>query len=142
MGSVSSGGWYHPVSREQPAHDFMVPTFTRSKTRWVKRATMSEALTAEHRSTWWAYSQMRVVHITTRSVLLRQPQYSDYLMEETHARTSSRVLDTVVHHRGSFQLHMEPCLRGHQLQCDECIRRWLDSPVETRWRTGRKALGG
>jgi hypothetical protein len=56
---------------------------------------------------------MRVAHITARLVLLRQPQYSDYLMEETYARTSSRELDAVVRHRGSFQLHMGPCLRGH-----------------------------
>jgi hypothetical protein len=82
-----------------------------------------------------------VAHITIRSVLLRRPQYSDYLMEETCARTSSRELDAVVRHRGTFPPHTEPCLRGHWLQRDERFRRWLDSPVENRWRTRRRTLG-
>ncbi|KAJ8596419.1 hypothetical protein M405DRAFT_805380, partial [Rhizopogon salebrosus TDB-379] len=56
---------------------------------------------------------MRMAHLTARSILLRKPQYPDYLVEETSARPSSRELDAGVHHRGSFCMHMEPCLRGH-----------------------------
>ncbi|KAJ8590643.1 hypothetical protein M405DRAFT_815972, partial [Rhizopogon salebrosus TDB-379] len=54
-----------------------------------------------------------MAHLITRSILLRKPQYSDYLVEETSARPSSRELNAGVHHRGSFQVHMEPFLRGH-----------------------------
>ncbi|KAJ8587855.1 hypothetical protein M405DRAFT_820850, partial [Rhizopogon salebrosus TDB-379] len=54
-----------------------------------------------------------MAHLTTRSMLLRKPQYPDYLVEETSARPSGRELDARVHHRGSFRVHMEPCVRGH-----------------------------
>ncbi|KAJ8596230.1 hypothetical protein M405DRAFT_805786, partial [Rhizopogon salebrosus TDB-379] len=52
-----------------------------------------------------------MAHLTTRSILLRKPQYPDYLVEETSVGPSSGELNAGVHHRGSF--HMEPCLRGH-----------------------------
>ncbi|KAJ8597778.1 hypothetical protein M405DRAFT_803086, partial [Rhizopogon salebrosus TDB-379] len=54
-----------------------------------------------------------MAHLTTRSILLRKPQYTDYLVEETSARPSNRELNARVHHRGSFHMHMEPCMRGH-----------------------------
>ncbi|KAJ8581518.1 hypothetical protein M405DRAFT_832319 [Rhizopogon salebrosus TDB-379] len=81
-----------------------------------------------------------MAHLTTRSILLRKPQYPDYLVEETSARPSSRELDAGVHHRGSYQVYMEPCLRWHQLQNNECIVRWFNSPVDKRWRPSRRAL--
>ncbi|KAJ8590849.1 hypothetical protein M405DRAFT_815261, partial [Rhizopogon salebrosus TDB-379] len=56
---------------------------------------------------------MRMAHLHTRSILLRKPQYPDYLVEETSARPSSGELNAGMHHRGSFRVHMEPCLRGH-----------------------------
>jgi WD40 repeat protein len=51
-------------------------------------------------------------------------------VEETNARPSSRELNAGVHHQGSFQVHMEPCLLGHQLHImsaseDGSIRRWI-----------------
>jgi hypothetical protein len=81
-----------------------------------------------------------MAYLTTRSVLLRQPQYSDYIVEETKASTSSRELDAGVHHRGSYQMHMESCVLESQLQCDECVVGWFDSSVEKRWRASRKAF--
>jgi hypothetical protein len=55
---------------------------------------------------------MRMARLTTRSILLREPQYPDYLVEETSARPSSRELNAGMHRRGSYQVHMVPCLRG------------------------------
>ncbi|KAJ8583087.1 hypothetical protein M405DRAFT_829418 [Rhizopogon salebrosus TDB-379] len=69
-----------------------------------------------------------MAHLTTRSILLRKPQYPDYIVEETSARPSSRELDA------------GPCLRGHQLQYNERIVRWFNSPVDKRWRARRRAL--
>jgi hypothetical protein len=83
---------------------------------------------------------MRMAHLTTRSILLRKPQYRDYLVGKTCARPSSRELNAGVHYRGTYQVHMEPCLHGHQLQYNERIRRWFNSPVEKGWRVGEKAM--
>ncbi|KAJ8590957.1 hypothetical protein M405DRAFT_815162, partial [Rhizopogon salebrosus TDB-379] len=71
-----------------------------------------------------------MAHLTTRSILLRKPQYPDYLLEETSARPSSREFNAGMHHRGSFQVHMEPCLRRHRLQYNERVVRWFNSPVD------------
>ncbi|KAJ8584902.1 hypothetical protein M405DRAFT_825983, partial [Rhizopogon salebrosus TDB-379] len=68
-----------------------------------------------------------MAHLTTRSILLRKPQYPDYLVEETSARSSSRELDAGMHHRGSFRVHMEPYLCRHRLQYNELIGRWFNS---------------
>ena len=43
-----------------------------------------------------------MAHLTTGSVLLRQPQYTDHIVEEAKNRTSSGEFDAGVHHRGSF----------------------------------------
>jgi len=56
---------------------------------------------------------MRMAHLSTGSVLLRQPQYTDHIVEEANTRTFSGELEAGVHHRGSFQVYMEPCLHGH-----------------------------
>jgi hypothetical protein len=56
---------------------------------------------------------MRMAHLTTRSIVLRKPQYPEDLVEETSAKPSIRELNAGVHHRGSFRVHMEPYLRGH-----------------------------
>jgi len=45
---------------------------------------------------------MGMAHLTTGSVLLRQPQYTDHIVEETNTRTASGELDAGVRHRGSF----------------------------------------
>ncbi|KAJ8587625.1 hypothetical protein M405DRAFT_821307, partial [Rhizopogon salebrosus TDB-379] len=37
-----------------------------------------------------------MAHLTTRSILLRKPQYPDYLVEETSSRPSSRELNAGV----------------------------------------------
>ncbi|KAJ8597770.1 hypothetical protein M405DRAFT_803043, partial [Rhizopogon salebrosus TDB-379] len=67
-----------------------------------------------------------MAHLITRSILLRKPQYPDYLVEETSARPSSRELNA--------GMHMESCLRGHWLQYNERVGRWINSPVDKRWR--------
>ncbi|KAJ8587820.1 hypothetical protein M405DRAFT_820705, partial [Rhizopogon salebrosus TDB-379] len=81
-----------------------------------------------------------MAHLTTRSILLRKPQYPDYLLEETSVRPSSREFNAGMHHRGSFQVHMEPCLCRHRLQYNERIARWFSSPVDKRWKASRRAL--
>jgi hypothetical protein len=43
-----------------------------------------------------------MARLATWSVLLRQPQLANNIMEETNARTSSGELDAGVHHQGSF----------------------------------------
>jgi hypothetical protein len=64
---------------------------------------------------------MRMAHLTTWSVLLRQPQHSDHVVEETKASMSSRELDAGVHHRGSLPMHLESCVLKSQLQFDERV---------------------
>src|SRR6267154_6105796 len=95
----------------------------------------------EYRFPWTTYCRMGMVHLTTRSVLHCRPQHSNHVMEETPARTSSRVLDAGAHHRESLQRHMERCLHWIELQCIQRTRGWFNSPVDTRRRADRGAFG-
>jgi len=94
-----------------------------------------------HRWTWiYCGSRMRMAHLTTRSVLLRQPQFTDHVVEETNTRTSSGELDAGVHRRGSFWVHISPCLRRDQWQRNKRIKRLFNSPVDKRRKASRKTL--
>ena len=106
-----------------------------------KSTTRMRALTAGHRLSWRSScSRMGMAHLSTWSFLLRQPQQSNHIMEETNPRTSPRELDTEVHHQGSFQDHIKRGLCGKESQCNQCIGRWFNSPVDKRWEDYRTAL--
>jgi len=95
---------------------------------------------AHDRSNRTTCSRIRMAHLTTRSILLRRPQHSDHVVEETNTRTSSTELHARIYHRGSLQMHMEHCLHWHQLQYNELIGQWFNPPVDKRWRVSRRAL--